>query len=121
MNEEYINKLLDCVIKTGNSVLITIGWCCDYYVDVLHLDDKDKMALIMMLYNMNEYGCKKKHFKKVFPSWTDYKIKKMAKELNVKIVTMWSDDGYLSGKGYMFEWDNVKKFRHNYETRFNTK
>lgn len=118
MNEEYINKLLDCLVNTEDSILITLGWGC-YYADVLHLSDKDKMALVLMLYNMNEYGCKKKHFKKIFPSWTDYKIKKMAKELNARVVTLWNNYGHLCGKGYMFDWEDVKKFKHNYQLRFN--
>lgn len=121
MSEEYIDKLLDCIIKTKNSALVTVGWCSDYYIDTSHLDDKDNMTLIIMLYNMEEYGCKKKHLKKIFPCWTDYKIRKIAKELNVDIVTMWSDDGYLSGKGYMFKLEDVNKFTDKYRLRFNKK
>ena len=108
MNEQYINKLLDCIRKTENSVNIEVVYSL-----------YDKMSLIIMLYNMFEYGCKKKTIKKVFPEWSDYKIKNIVKKIGLNIVTLFDDEGHLAGRGYMFKWDDVKKFMREYNFRFN--
>jgi hypothetical protein len=118
MNEQYINKLLDCIRKTENSVNIEVVYSL-YDIDMTELNDNDKMSLIIMLYNMFEYGCKKKTIKKVFPKWSDYKIKNIAKKIGLNIVTLFDDEGHLAGRGYMFKWDDVKKFMREYNFRFN--
>lgn len=118
MDEQYINKLLDCIRKTENSISVEIAYN-QYDIDMTELDDNDKMSLIIMLYNRFEYGCKKKTIQKVFPEWSDNKIKNIAKKVGLNIVTLFDDEGHLAGKGYMFQWGDVKKFMRAYDLRFN--
>lgn len=118
MTEQYINKLLDCLRKTESSINVEIVYGL-YDIDMTDLNDGEKMSLIILLYNMSEYGCKKKCIKKVFPEWSDNKIKNLAKEIGTNVVTLFDDEGHLVGKGYMFKWDYIRAFMKEYNSRFN--
>lgn len=109
MTDEHLNRLLKSFIETENSKLHNIIYD-DYKIDLSCLSDLDKFCLIVLLYNKSEYGCTKKKIKKIVTGWTDCKIKKLAKESNVGIVTLFDDEGLLRGKGYMFNGENVNKF-----------
>jgi len=87
MTKEHVNKLLDCLRKTENSINVEIAYC-SYDIDFTDLNDGEKMSLIILLHNMYEYGCKKKHIKKVFSEWSDNKIKNLAKEIKTNVVTL---------------------------------
>lgn len=118
MTEQYINKLLDCLRKTESSINVEIVYGL-YDIDATELNNGEKMSLIILLYNMHEYGCKKKCIKKVFPEWSDNKIKNLAKEIGTNVVTLFDDEGHLAGKGYMFKWDYIRAFMKEYNSRFN--
>lgn len=110
MTDEYLNGLLKPFLKTENSQFYNIVYD-DFNIDLSCLNDKDKFTLIVLLYNIYEYGCTKKKLKKIFPEWTNYKIGKLSKDTNVEIVTLFNDEGFFSGKGYMFKWLYVVRFR----------
>lgn len=118
MTKEHINKLLDCLRKTENSSNVEIAYC-SYDIDFTDLNDGEKMSLIILLYNMDDYGCKKKRIKEVFTEWSDNKIKNLAKEIKTNVVTLFDDEGHLAGKGYMFDCGLCKVFKREYDSRLN--
>ena len=76
----------------------------DEDVDFSGLSDQDKFALVVIRFDISDYGVKSSVFCDVF-GWSKYKVYKLAK--NEKFIyssTLFSeDDGLIAGKGYLIE------------------
>jgi len=72
-------------------------------VDFDGLSDNDKFILVVIIYDMRDYGVCSHVFKSAF-GWDKNKVYAIAKnEASIYSEILWDDDGLIAGKGYVID------------------